>query len=169
METIERVLYSKNAYQILGLQPDASLDDAKKAYKELSRKLHPDKSSDPRATDAFQRIHQAYERLKDPIMRHMELGAAPGAEAYMNEQRNAHAAAQAAAHAAAASEAHEAASRAQREAAARSAKEEAAARAAAAKARSGSFTRETAQQRQARAKQSKEERMKKEREVGAMT
>ena len=88
MELLERVLAATNAYSILGLAADASLEDAKKAYRELSRKLHPDKNTDPRATEAFQRIQRAYERMKDPIMRHMEMGAAPGAEEHISKQRS---------------------------------------------------------------------------------
>ena len=88
VELLERVLAATNAYSILGLAADASLEDAKKAYRELSRKLHPDKNTDPRATEAFQRIQRAYERMKDPIMRHMEMGAAPGAEEHISKQRS---------------------------------------------------------------------------------
>jgi curved DNA-binding protein CbpA len=104
---LDRVLQATNAFSILGLAADASLDDAKKAYKELSRKLHPDKNTDPRATDGFQRIQRAYERMKDPIMRHMEMGAAPGAEAHISKQRAESAAS--AQHKAAAETAHKAA------------------------------------------------------------
>lgn len=88
VELLERVLAATNAYSILGLAADASLEDAKKAYRELSRKLHPDKNTDPRATEAFQRIQRAYERMKDPIMRHMDMGAAPGAEEHISKQRS---------------------------------------------------------------------------------
>jgi DnaJ domain len=57
-------------YGILGLTPDATLADVRKAYRKLARQHHPDRNNaDPRATDRFRRITEAYEylsaRLKD--------------------------------------------------------------------------------------------------------
>ena len=36
---------------------------------QLSRTFHPDKNQDPRATEAFQKIQHAFERLQDPLKR----------------------------------------------------------------------------------------------------
>ena len=36
----------KGSYEILGLKPDASEDDIKKAYKKLALQYHPDRNSD---------------------------------------------------------------------------------------------------------------------------
>ena len=36
---------------------------------QLSRVLHPDKNPDERATNAFQKIQHAFERLQDPLKR----------------------------------------------------------------------------------------------------
>ncbi|CAK8987212.1 Carbon catabolite repressor protein 4 homolog 4 (CCR4 homolog 4) (Protein HESPERIN) (AtHESP) (AtHesperin), partial [Durusdinium trenchii] len=46
-------------------EEQATLPEIKKAYKDLSRRHHPDKSQDPNATARFQRIAEAYQELKD--------------------------------------------------------------------------------------------------------
>ena len=53
--------------QALGLDDEASAADAKKAYRKLALKLHPDKNrDDPEATQKFQRIAEAHKCLTDP-------------------------------------------------------------------------------------------------------
>nr|QGX86462.1 DNAJ [Sogatella furcifera] len=57
-------------YKILDVDPDASQEDIKKAYRRLARKLHPDKNRDnPEATAEFAELHKAYEVLNDPEKR----------------------------------------------------------------------------------------------------
>ena len=41
------------------MRPDTSEDDARKRYRLLAVKLHPDKCSIPRAEEAFKRISEA--------------------------------------------------------------------------------------------------------------
>ena len=52
-------------YEILELKTTASEADIKKAYYKLSKIYHPDKNSDPQATERFQKIHSAYEILSN--------------------------------------------------------------------------------------------------------
>jgi hypothetical protein len=57
-----------NPHQILGVSPDASLDDIKLAYRRLALRCHPDKvegddCSKARAHDEFSKVSAAYEQI----------------------------------------------------------------------------------------------------------
>jgi DnaJ-class molecular chaperone len=56
---------STNFYDILGLGPNATKDEIKKAYRSLSLKYHPDKNGTVDAVSKFQEINEAYEVLGD--------------------------------------------------------------------------------------------------------
>lgn len=56
----------KDYYEILGVSRDASEDDIKKAYRELTKKYHPDVNHEPGAEEKFKEINEAYEVLSDP-------------------------------------------------------------------------------------------------------
>lgn len=56
-------------YKILGVGPEASSDEIKKAYRRLARKYHPDVSKEPNAEARFKEVGEAYEVLKDPEKR----------------------------------------------------------------------------------------------------
>ena len=69
---------ARNHYQILGVHPDASGDDIKKAYRRLARELHPDVNPDPATQERFKEVTAAYEVLSDPAKREMyDLGGDP--------------------------------------------------------------------------------------------
>ena len=70
-----------NFYDVLGVARDASLEDIKKAYRKLSKELHPDKhKGDKAAEKKYQEVNEAYETLSDPKKRQMydQFGNAKG-------------------------------------------------------------------------------------------
>ena len=57
-------------YQRLGVSPNASAEEIKKAYRKLAKELHPDlHPDDPKAEAKFKEINEAYELLGDPEKR----------------------------------------------------------------------------------------------------
>ena len=56
---------SKSLYTTLGVSPDTSDADIKKAYRKLARQYHPDVNKDPNAEEKFKEINAAYEVLSD--------------------------------------------------------------------------------------------------------
>ena len=52
-------------YDILGVQPAATAEEIKRAYRKLARQLHPDKNPAPEATKKFALLASAYETLSD--------------------------------------------------------------------------------------------------------
>ena len=57
-------------YELLGVRPDASAEEIKKAYRQRARQLHPDTNPDPEAEAKFKEVAVAYETLSDPERRH---------------------------------------------------------------------------------------------------
>ena len=53
-------------YSILGVEPTASLDDIKYAFRTKAKQSHPDRGGDP---DEFRKINDAYDILKDSAKR----------------------------------------------------------------------------------------------------
>ena len=69
---------TKNPYQTLGVNKNASPSEIKKAYYTLAKKYHPDTNKDPSAKERFSEAQSAYELLQDPKKKEMwdQYGAA---------------------------------------------------------------------------------------------
>lgn len=63
----------KNLYEVFETQPleflENDMSGLKKNYRDLSRKLHPDKNPEEDTTEQFMKVKTAYEILNDPEKR----------------------------------------------------------------------------------------------------
>jgi curved DNA-binding protein CbpA len=53
-------------YDVLGVSPNATVDEIKTAYRRLVLRYHPDKNPDTHAVEVFRSVTEAYEVLTDP-------------------------------------------------------------------------------------------------------
>tara|TARA_B100000214_G_C23856668_1_gene576037 strand:- start:337 stop:789 length:453 start_codon:yes stop_codon:yes gene_type:complete len=62
---------SPNCYELLGVSPSANNVELRKAFRKLSKRLHPDTTSLPsdEATRQFRNVCEAYDLLSDPVLR----------------------------------------------------------------------------------------------------
>ena len=56
----------KDYYKILEIDPRATIEDIRKAYRKLALQYHPDKNSDLNSEEKFKEVAEAYEVLNDP-------------------------------------------------------------------------------------------------------
>ncbi|MFL6145553.1 MAG: molecular chaperone DnaJ [Labedaea sp.] len=69
---------AKDYYGTLGVRPDASAEEIKRAYRKLARELHPDVNPDADALQRFKDVTAAYEVLSDPQKRKIvDMGGDP--------------------------------------------------------------------------------------------
>lgn len=60
-------MMKKEYFEILNLEPPASEEEIKQAYRVLAKMYHPDKNPDPGAHEKFLKISEAYEYLLDEL------------------------------------------------------------------------------------------------------
>ena len=79
-------------YKILGVSPNASDDEIKKAYRELSRKYHPDANSGnplaDLAEEKFKEVQTAYSRIMDMRSGKSADGYSRGTQGYSQGTQN---------------------------------------------------------------------------------
>ncbi|KAH9386625.1 DnaJ-like protein subfamily B member 12 [Nematocida major] len=61
---VKRILQNKeDHYKVLGVPRGSTKDQIRSSYRKIAVKIHPDRNSDPRATEAFIVLKRAYEEL----------------------------------------------------------------------------------------------------------
>ena len=68
-EEVQRIIKTKDLYEVLRVDKNCSNDDLKRSYRKLAAKVHPDRCKDPKATEAFQKVSHAYQTLSDESKR----------------------------------------------------------------------------------------------------
>ncbi|WP_426110691.1 DnaJ domain-containing protein [Massilia sp. PWRC2] len=59
----------ENLYAVLGVAPNATMDEIKKVYRSLAMRYHPDRNDAPAAEVRFKSVTKAYEILSDRARR----------------------------------------------------------------------------------------------------
>jgi hypothetical protein len=66
------MLHIRDCYHLLRIQPGASLDEIKQAFRARAKQLHPDRNIETDAHEQFIRLHEAYEMLCRRVMTDVE-------------------------------------------------------------------------------------------------
>eukprot|EP01113_Clastostelium_recurvatum_P009073 TRINITY_DN1432_c0_g1_i2.p1 TRINITY_DN1432_c0_g1~~TRINITY_DN1432_c0_g1_i2.p1 ORF type:complete len:1480 (-),score=506.59 TRINITY_DN1432_c0_g1_i2:4-4443(-) len=69
-ELVDKILAASSYYQILDLEPSATLEDVKQQYKRLAPRVMPSRNLAKGAEGAYQSAALAYSVLSDPVKRH---------------------------------------------------------------------------------------------------
>ena len=72
-----RVAALRSARALLGVPADAGVPELTRAYWRHARALHPDRNSDPEATQQFQALHAAYRLTVDAVLQSRPAVAVP--------------------------------------------------------------------------------------------
>ena len=73
-DAVKRVLEARNEFEVLGLPLEQASEGAvKKAYRQVSLQVHPDKISHPRATDAFRKVFDSMKAVIEPARQKVRL------------------------------------------------------------------------------------------------
>lgn len=62
---VQRILRTKDYYEVLGIEKNSGKEVVNKAYKKLALKLHPDKNKAPGSEEAFKKVSKAVQCLSD--------------------------------------------------------------------------------------------------------
>ena len=62
-QIIDQILAATTSHEVLQLSRGCDLATARASYKNLARIIHPDKTADPRAEEAFKLVHQAMQAV----------------------------------------------------------------------------------------------------------
>ena len=73
----------QDPYKVLGVSPDASDEEIKKAYRDLTKKYHPDLNpGDEQAAQKMNDVNAAYDSIKNGTAQQQSYGSAAGEQAY---------------------------------------------------------------------------------------
>ena len=85
----------QDPYKVLGVSPNATDDEIKKAYRELTKKYHPDLNpGDPTAAQKMNDVNAAYDQIKNGTAQQQQYGygayGSSGGGAYQQQYGNAY-------------------------------------------------------------------------------